>query len=359
VVKLQNFRQALKIGFAYTGVVVGAGFSTGQEILQFFTNNGAVSIFAILLSGLLILFTGKWTADVGFDIKAESHVDSLLNMFGNIFGRIIDIVLAFFLYGVAVIMFAGAGSTFYESFGVAPWIGSLILIIGVYITLNMGFNRIVLALGAITPYLLALVVIIAVVNFLSPAVSLGEVDQHAQPSETTFGPWWWDAITYSGFTIAVAFSFLTMMGSDSSSRKVAGWGGMIGSIIIILLMFLINNGLLARMDQVNEFELPMLLLANEIHPILGFLLSIAMLLVIYNTAVGMLYPFLVRFSQPKSRRYNILLPSALILGYFLSFVGFADLVGTVYPVMGYVGLLLGLAMFIKWIKLMMAKKAPQ
>lgn len=149
------------------------------------------------------------------------------------------------------------------------------------------------------------------------------------------------------------------MGSDSSSRKVAGWGGMIGSIIIILLMFLINNGLLARMDQVNEFELPMLLLANEIHPILGFLLSIAMLLVIYNTAVGMLYPFLVRFSQPKSRRYNILLPSALVLGYFLSFVGFADLVGTVYPVMGYVGLLLGLAMFFKWIKLMMAKKAPQ
>lgn len=80
---MQNFRQALKIGFAYTGVVVGAGFSTGQEILQFFTNNGAVSIFAILLSGLLILFTGKWTADVGFDIKAESHVDSLLNMFGD------------------------------------------------------------------------------------------------------------------------------------------------------------------------------------------------------------------------------------------------------------------------------------
>ena len=71
-----------------------------------------MSVFAILLSGLLILFTGKWTADVGFDIKAESHVDSLLNMFGNTFGRIIDIVLAFFLYGVAVIMFAGAGSTF-------------------------------------------------------------------------------------------------------------------------------------------------------------------------------------------------------------------------------------------------------
>ncbi|MFC3419433.1 hypothetical protein ACFOLA_08110 [Salinicoccus hispanicus] len=344
-------KQALKIGFAYTGVVVGAGFSTGQEILQFFTNHGSMSIFAIILSGLLVLFTGKWTADVGFDIKAESHVDSLLSIFGNIFGRIVDIVLAFFLYGVAVIMFAGAGSTFYESFGVAPWIGSLILIIAVYITLNLNFNRIVLALGAITPYLLAIVVIIAVINFLNPAVPFGEADQYAKPEATPPGPWWWNAITYSGFTIAVAFSFLTMMGSRSDSRKVAGWGGIIGSIIIILLMFLINNGLLAQMDEVNEVQLPMLLLANGIHPVLGLLLSIAMLLVIYNTAVGMLYPFLNRFSNPGSQRYKIMLPVALVLGYILSFAGFADLVGTVYPVMGYVGLLLGIAMLVKWLRM--------
>ena len=38
-------REAWKIAFAYTGVVVGAGFSTGQEILQFFTNHGCVQLF--------------------------------------------------------------------------------------------------------------------------------------------------------------------------------------------------------------------------------------------------------------------------------------------------------------------------
>ncbi|GAB3067797.1 hypothetical protein ACFOU0_00840 [Salinicoccus sesuvii] len=356
---MSNVKQVLKIGFAYTGVVVGAGFSTGQEILQFFTNNGAVSIFAVLLSGLLVLFTGKWTADVGFDIKAESYIDSLLNMFGKTFGRIIDVVLSFFLYGVAVIMFAGAGSTFYESFGVSPWIGSLILILAVFITLNLDFDRIVLALGAITPYLLAIVVIIAIVNFLNPSLPLSEVDQYANPEATPPGPWWWNAVTYSGFTIAVAFSFLTMMGSRSDSRKVAGWGGIIGSIIIILLMFLINNGLMAQMDEVNTVELPMLLLANEIHPVLGLLLSVAMLLVIYNTAVGMLYPFLNRFSHPGSRRYKIMLPVSLVIGYILSFVGFADLVGTIYPVMGYVGLILGVAMLMKWLKLVSTKKSPQ
>lgn len=348
---MTNMKDILKIGFAYTGVVVGAGFSTGQEILQFFTNNGFISIFAVILSGFLILFTGKWTADVGYDLESESHVDSIMNIFGNLFGRIIDYILAFFLYGVGIIMIAGAGSTFYESFGTPPWLGSLILVIAVYITLNLNFNKIVIALGAVTPYLLGVVIIIALITFFNSSLPLSEVDQFAKPERTVDGSWWWDAITYSGFTIAVAFSFLTMMGSDSKSRKIAGYGGIVGSIIILILMMLINLGILSRLDAVNEVALPMLLLGNEIHPVLGVLLGVAMLLVIYNTAVGMLYPFLIRFFSPKSKSYNVLLPLSLILGYILSFAGFAELVGTVYPVMGYVGLILGIGLFIKWIAL--------
>lgn len=344
-------KDVLKIGFAYTGVVVGAGFSTGQEILQFFTNNGFISIFAVLLSGFLLLFTGKWTADVGYDLKSESHVDSIMNIFGLVFGKIIDYILVFFLYGVAVIMIAGAGSTFNESFGAPPWLGALILVIGVYITLKLNFNKIVIALGAVTPYLLGVVVIIALITFFNSSQPLADADQFAKPELTVDGAWWWDAITYSGFTIAVAFSFLTMMGSDSKSRKTAGYGGIAGSIIILILMLLINLGILSELEAVNEVALPMLLLGNEIHPALGVLLAIAMLLVIYNTAVGMLYPFLIRFFTPNSKGYNILLPLSLILGYILSFAGFAELVGTVYPVMGYVGLVLGLGLFIKWIVL--------
>ncbi|WP_020006905.1 YkvI family membrane protein [Salinicoccus albus] len=350
-----GFRDVLKIGLAYTGVVVGAGFSTGQEILQFFTNNGYLSIFAVLISGLLILFTGKWTADVGHDLRAESHVESIMDIFGSVFGRILDYALVFFLYGVAIIMVAGAGSTFYESFGTPPWLGSLILVIAVYITLNLDFNKIVIALGAITPYLLAVVIIIAVITFINSSLPLTDANQYAKPELTPAGPWWWDGITYSGFTVAVAFSFLTMMGSGTSSKKAAGWGGIVGSILILVLMLLINLGILARMDAVNEVELPMLLLGTEISPVLGTLLSIAMLLVIYNTAVGMLYPFITRFTKPKTKQYNILLPVSLVAGYILSFAGFADLVGAIYPLMGYIGLILAAGLLYKWIQLKMRR----
>ena len=63
----------MMIGFAYTGVIVGAGFSTGQEILQFFTNYGTWSYAAIILSALIIMFVGRQAAKLGYLVKADSH----------------------------------------------------------------------------------------------------------------------------------------------------------------------------------------------------------------------------------------------------------------------------------------------
>lgn len=37
------------VAFAFVGVVVGAGFATGQEIFQFFTSNGIYISLALLL----------------------------------------------------------------------------------------------------------------------------------------------------------------------------------------------------------------------------------------------------------------------------------------------------------------------
>lgn len=40
---MHKYSEAIKIAFAYVGVVVGAGFSTGQEVKQFFSMYGIYS----------------------------------------------------------------------------------------------------------------------------------------------------------------------------------------------------------------------------------------------------------------------------------------------------------------------------
>ncbi|WP_271397028.1 hypothetical protein [Salinicoccus roseus] len=349
-------RESMMIGFAYTGVIVGAGFSTGQEILQFFTNYGTWSYAAIVLSALIIMFVGRQAAKLGYRLKADSHEEPINTMFGDMIGKAIDYILVFFLYGIAVIMLAGAGSAFYESFGVAPWIGSLIMMVAVFVTLLLDFNKIVAVLGAVTPFLVAFVLIIASFNVFNPAVPMAEVNQYAQIDRTPSGHWWWDAITYSGLVLATAFSFLSIMGSEASKHKAARRGALVGGIIIMLLMLLINGGMLANLNTANDAALPTLLLAEGVHPALSVGLSVVMLLVIYNTAVGLMYPFLTRFATAYSGKYKIMLAVGLLFGYALSFVGFVDLVNIFYPIFGYIGLFIAGGLTIRWVANKFTKK---
>lgn len=52
-------RASWRIGFAYAGIIVGAGFSTGQEVLQFFASHGLISILGIIIAALILMFAGR------------------------------------------------------------------------------------------------------------------------------------------------------------------------------------------------------------------------------------------------------------------------------------------------------------
>ncbi|MBX4383632.1 hypothetical protein K4G98_24090, partial [Mycobacterium tuberculosis] len=64
-----------------------------------------------------------------------------------------DFIITFFLFGVATIMFAGAGSTLEQQFGIASQIGSLIMVLLTVLTCFVNVNRVMTMIGSITPFL--------------------------------------------------------------------------------------------------------------------------------------------------------------------------------------------------------------
>ncbi len=52
--------RVLKIGSAFIGIIVGAGFASGQEILQYFTSFGHLGTAAAILSTGLSLSLGGY-----------------------------------------------------------------------------------------------------------------------------------------------------------------------------------------------------------------------------------------------------------------------------------------------------------
>lgn len=346
-----NSRASWKYAFAYTGIVVGAGFATGQEVLQFFASYGLISFLGVVLTGLIVMFIGRQAAKLGYSTHAESHVLPLNTLFGKKFGLVIDIILAFFLYGLAIVMIAGSGATFNEGFGIHPQIGAIILIVLALITLLMDFEKIISVIGVITPVLVVAMFFIAGYNVLNPMVPLSEVNQYNDVSRTPTGSWWFDAITYAGFTLATAFSFLSIMGSESARQSIVRRGAIYGGLIIMIIMLLINFGVLSIIPNAYDVSLPTMEMANNVAPWFGTAYSIIIILLIYNSIVGFLYPFLARFSTPGTKKYKILLVGSLVIGYFGTYVGFVELVNIIYPLFGYVGMVIGIMLTVRWVYL--------
>ena len=64
----------LKIAGTYIGTVVGAGFATGQEVLQFFTRFGIRGLTGIIITTVLFIF-GFIIMNLGNILHAKSHLE--------------------------------------------------------------------------------------------------------------------------------------------------------------------------------------------------------------------------------------------------------------------------------------------
>jgi len=110
-------KKSLQIGGAYVGIIVGAGFASGQEIVLYFTNYGFHGIYGALIATFGFALVGMCIAQISSRLRTTSHKDLIYQISGNTVGFVMDYLLSLFLFGVAVIMFAGAGATFHQMFG--------------------------------------------------------------------------------------------------------------------------------------------------------------------------------------------------------------------------------------------------
>ena len=153
-------RKILKMGSAFIGIIVGAGFASGQEILQYFTSFGMLGIAGAIVSTALFAYLGMALTRIGSRMQTTSHKEAIYKISGRYLGIIVDYIIIFTLFGVGVVMVAGAGSNLNQQFGVPSYIGSLLMVVLVFLTVLLNVDKVVGVIGSITPFLIASVVLV-------------------------------------------------------------------------------------------------------------------------------------------------------------------------------------------------------
>src|SRR5699024_4381909 len=216
---MSNLKESIAVAFAFVGVVVGAGFATGQEIFQFFTSNGRYSVLGVIITGLIITIAGVLVLNTGYRLRSHSHTEHIKFYLPRTIAAIFDIILTLFLLALAMIMTAGGVSTLHESFGIPYAFSSLVLLLIILARLFLKLYRLITGLGMVTQFLVIIVTIIAIYYFTTGSFDFNSADQYANNDNLTDKWWWFDAINYGSLQIAAAFSFLSVMGGRLKYEK--------------------------------------------------------------------------------------------------------------------------------------------
>ena len=331
----------VKIAMVYIGTVVGAGFATGQEVLQFFVTFGVSGLWGIVLSTLLFVGYGILIMGLGLTVSAGSHRELLPRLGAGWFQRVMDALIMVSLFSALTAMLAGTGALFAQQFGLPAVLGNALMGVVTVVTVCKGLRGVIGAISAVVPFLLVSVVVIGVVSLLDGPVTV------SAPLPVQDGGlmrnWLWSAVLYGSYNILMSVAVLAPLGAEAKDKKAILRGGALGGIGLGAMSLIIFLAITANPESAG-FEVPMLRLAGQAAPLAGALFSVVLLAEVYTTAVGSLYGFSARL-QGRGRHTQLIAGTAGV-AFLASLLGFSNLVRYLYPLQGYGGLVLLVALLV-------------
>lgn len=341
-------KKSLQTAMAFVGIVIGAGFATGQEVLQYFVSYGRIGILGALVTGIIMAIVGLAAVQLGSYFLANDHGTVLRRISHPVVAFLLDIGVIISLFCTGFVMFAGAGSNMEQQFGWPTAAGAAMMLVMVAVAGLLNVDKLTKVIGAFTPFIM-LFVLLAVGHVIISSNGMTDAMQEAALSVESPTPnWVISALNYVGLTLMMGVSMSMIIGGNNIDPRPAGYGGLIGGLIFGILMVLSTYGLYLDAENVANDDVPMLSIVNGINPVLGTIMSIIIIGMIFNTAIAMFYSFGKRVSAKRPEKFYIIFLVSCIAGFGCSFLGFRRLVNVVYPILGYMGILLILVVAGAW-----------
>lgn len=329
----------------YLGAVIGAGFASGQEIVQFFVNYGSFGLKGSILAAVLFAVCGGLLLYTAHTRQVANYQSILAYLLGNQAGQYIDFLLAIFLFLGISTMLSASGAVFYEHLYLPKSLGIFLAYISVVIMLLTGKKGLILSYNILVPLKLSLLLGITIyVAFFMADIQVPSYALQLCPAEQRYWPI--SSLLYVAYNFSLAMVVLSEYQSLSSVRSgIAGaiWGGAVLGSLVILTFLTLRKFL----PEVMHYEVPMLYVAGQISLTAKHIYTIVLWLGILTTAIANAYGFAQRFASFTGISYGPCLLLCMTLALPVSMQSFSGLVSKVYPLFGILGIIIMAALFWK------------
>lgn len=348
-----SLKQVIIFAGAFIAFLIGSGFATGQEIMQYFVAYGYKGIAGAGAVFILFLYVGVSFITVGQEYKFPKGSDIYTYYCGKTIGKFYDYFSIAFIYMSFIVMIAGAGATINQQYGLPVSVGGVIIALLAGVTVIFGLNKIVDVIGVIGPVIVVLSISLGLSAIIKNPEGLSKTSEVIPTLNLmkASSNWLFAAGSYVGFCMLWLASFMASMGATANSKKEAALGAIYGAAGFSLAVIIVALGLMANIEQVAGAMVPSLIIAANIHPVVAILFSLIVVAGIYTTSVPLLWTVSSRIADEKSNKFKNITIVLAVIGTLIGLkVPFDRLVNIIYVINGYVGIMLLVLMIFNSIK---------
>lgn len=338
-----KFLAFLKVVTAYIGAVIGAGFASGQEVLQFFILHGNKGLFGVFLATILFAYLGGLVMYLSIRLQTVNYKELLSFLLGANMVKIMDKLNLAILFGGLSVMMAGSAAVFGEHFGLPAQAGVIFVFVFTVIVIIGGTDGFLMANTILVPLKFFAVVLITGIAIIKAQ------GQMLQPPLLTeggvAGHWIWASLLYVSYNMLVPLAVFSSLGK-SIPLRIGIAGGVVGGILLGVAVSLVTIAGLLYLPGITSCQIPLLYLAGDLDSGFHWISGLLIWLAILTTAIANAHGIASRLAPRGGLNYRLFGIGACFFAVPLGSFDFKDLVRFLYPLFGCIGLILLLCLLI-------------
>lgn len=333
---MKEIKLSIQIAMIFIGSIVGAGVCSGRELNQFFATYGIAGFIGLILCGVLYVFFSKMIIEITAEYKVSSYDEFVDLVCPKWVAKFTNFVLTLFLLSSTSIILAGSGAILYQYFGIPKWIGMLVM----FLISSFFLLRNTEGLFEVNSFVVPTLVIVM------SALFIGYINRNPQTLQIEYMKLiprqktnlLTSTLVYVSFNILTIIGVIVPLTNDIKRPKEIIKGVMLGSMVLTILGMYITFLMLVNPFHPNLYEMPLLAVAMELHPVLQVGMLVMMWLEMFSSQVSNVYSLSYYLRNRFKVSYNKGIFIVVIVAAPFSGIGFSKLVEILYPMYGVLSL---------------------
>lgn len=361
-VKGVSAARVFKVAGAWVSFCIGAGFASGQDLLQYFCTFGLGGLAGLVVAMTIHGYCATSALVAGYENRFENPMDVFRYYCGSHLAKAMKVVSVFFMALSPTVGVAGFGASVSEYLGLPSFIGSATMGLFCMITVILGLRRVVDITGV-----LGAVIIVASLSLAGSflIVNQGNVLEGALGASSMgilgMGPnWLTGGVFYASWAPLISLPFLVSVAKTVELKREAVAGGILGTAFYGLATLLMICAFWSDFAEVGTKLVPTLFIAAKMSSLLGMAFFAMVFLGVYTSAVPTFFTLSSTFFKEHTIKYNIFTVVVISSGVILTMLlPFNVLLNYVFSLFGYVGILIIALMIVKDVRTYVKNRSRQ